>query len=107
MNSGLAPIQIDLKLGRKIYQMAMGMRKYEGKASMLKVISILKANDRDQGTKHFCLTADSFLLSIMISDLTNIPASEIFYENASKKFTTNNFINWVLDKKVLQLHMQG
>ena len=35
----------------------------------------------------------------MISDLTNKPASEIFYENAFKKFTTNNFMHWVSDKK--------
>jgi aminopeptidase-like protein len=35
----------------------------------------------------------------MISDLTNKPASEIFYENAFKKFSTNKFMHWVSDKK--------
>ena len=99
MNSGVEPIQTDYKLRRKMNQMAMGMRKYEGKADMLKAISILKGNDREQGTKHFYNSSDPFALSIMISDLTNKPASEIFYENAFKKFSTNNFMHWVSDKK--------
>ena len=99
MNSGVAPIQNDYKLRRKMNQMAMGMRKYEGKANMLKAISILKGNDREQGSKHFYFSSDPFALSIMITDLTNKPASQIFYENAFKKFSTNNFMHWVSDKK--------
>ena len=99
MNSGVAPIQNDYKLRRKMNKMAMGMRKYEGKANILKAISILKGNDREQGSKHFYFPSDSFALSIMITDLTNKPASEIFYENAFKKFTANNFMHWVSDKK--------
>ena len=99
MNSGVAPIQNDYKLRRKMNKMAMGMRKYEGKANMLKAISILKGNDREQGSKHFYFSSDPFALSIMITDLTNKPASQIFYENAFKKFSTNNFMHWVSDKK--------
>ncbi len=99
MNSGVEPVQSDYKLRRKLNQMAMGMRKYEGKADMVKALSILKGNDREQGSKHFYNTSDPFALSILISDLTNKPASEIFYENAFKKFSTNNFMHWVSDKK--------
>ena len=99
MNSGVAPIQNDYKLRRKMNRMAMGMRKYEGKASMLKAISILKGNDREQGSKHFYFSSDPFALSIMITDLTNKPASQIFYENAFKKFSKNKFMHWVSDKK--------
>ena len=99
MNSGVEPVQSDYKFRRKLNQMAMGMRKYEGKADMVKALSILKGNDREQGTKHFYNSSDPFALSIMISDLTNKPASEIFYENAFKKFTSNNFMHWVSDKK--------
>ncbi len=99
MNSGVEPVQSDYKFRRKLNQMAMGMRKYEGKADMVKALSILKGNDREQGSKHFYNTSDPFALSILISDLTNKPASEIFYENAFKKFSTNNFMHWVSDKK--------
>ena len=99
MNSGVAPIQNDYKLRRKMNKMAMGMRKYEGKANMLKAISILKGNDREQGSKHFYFPSDPFALSIMITDLTNKPASQIFYENAFKKFSKNKFMHWVSDKK--------
>ena len=99
MNSGVAPIQNDYKLRRKLNQMAMGMRKYEGKASVLKAVSILKGNDREQGSKHFYFSSDPFALSIMITDLTNKPASQIFYENAFKKFSKNKFMHWVSDKK--------
>ena len=62
-------------------------------------LSILKGNDREQGSRHFYNTSNPFALSIMISDLTNKPASQIFYENAFKKFSTNNFMHWVSDKK--------
>ena len=99
MNSGVAPIQNDYKLRRKMNRMAMGIGKHEGNADMLKSISILKENAREQGSKHFYFSSDPFALSIMITDLTNKPASEIFYENAFKKFTTNNFMHWVSDKK--------
>ncbi len=99
MNSGVEPVQSDYKFRRKLNQMAMGMRKYEGKADMVKALSILKGNDREQGSKHFYNTSDPFALSIMISDLTNKPASQIFYEHAFKKFSTNNFMHWVSDKK--------
>ena len=99
MNSGVEPVQSDYKFRRKLNQMAMGMRKYEGKADMVKALSILKGNDREQGSKHFYNSSAPFALSIMISDLTNKPASQIFYENAFKKFSTNNFMHWVSDKK--------
>ena len=99
MNSGVVPVQSDYKFRRKLNQMAMGMRKYEGKADMVKALSILKGNDREQGSKHFYNSSDPFALSIMITDLTNKPASQIFYENAFKKFSTNNFMHWVSDKK--------
>ena len=99
MNSGVAPIQNDYKLRRKLNTIALGMRKYEGKASVLKAVSILKGNDREQGSKHFYFSSDPFALSIMITDLTNKPASQIFYENAFKKFSKNKFMHWVSDKK--------
>ena len=99
MNSGVEPEQSDYKFKRKLNQIAMGMRKYEGKADMVKALSILKGNDRKQGSNHFYNTSDPFALSIMISDLTNKPASKIFYENAFKKFSSHNFMHWVSDKK--------
>ena len=75
------------------------MGKHEGKADVFKAISLLKGNDREQGSKHFYNSSDPFALSILISDITNKPASEIFYENAYKKFNKNNFMHWLSDKK--------
>ena len=99
MNSGVAPIQNDYNLRRKMNRIAMGLGKHEGNADMLKSISILNGNDREQGSKHFYFPSDSFALSILISDLTNKPASQIFYENAFVKFSKNKFMHWVSDKK--------
>ena len=99
MNSGVEPIQSDYKFRRKLNQIAQGLGRHEGKANMLKAISILNGNDREQGSKHFYNSSDPFALSIMISDLTNKPASQIFYENAFKKFSKNKFMHWVSDKK--------
>jgi len=99
MNSGVEPIQSDYKFRRKLNQIAQGLGRHEGKANMLKAISILNGNDREQGSKHFYNSSDPFALSIMISDLTNKPASQIFYENAFKKFSKNKFMHWVSDMK--------
>ena len=99
MNSGVEPVQSDYKFRRKLNRIAQGMGKHEGKADVLKAISLLKGNDREQGSKHFYNSSDPFALSILISDITNKPASEIFYENAYKKFNKNNFMHWISDKK--------
>jgi len=99
MNSGVEPIQSDYKFRRKLNRIAQGMGKHEGKANVLKAISLLKENDREQGSKHFYNSSDPFALSILISEITNKPASEIFYENAYKKFNKNNFMHWLSDKK--------
>ena len=53
MNSGVEPIQSDYKFRRKLNRIAQGMGKHEGKADVLKAISLLKENDRKQGLKHF------------------------------------------------------
>ena len=107
MNSGAAPTQNDYKLRREMNQMAIGMRKYEGKASMLKAISILKDNDREQGSKHFYFLSDPFLLYIMITNLTNKPTSQIFYENAVKNLAKINLCIGFRIKKELQLPKLG
>ena len=99
MNSGVEPVQSDYKFRRKLNQIAQGIGKHEGKADVRKAISLLKGNDREQGSKHFYNSSDPFALSILISDITNKPASEIFYENAYKKFNKNNFMHWLSDKK--------
>ena len=86
MNSGVEPIASDYKFRRKLNRIAQGMGKHEGKADVLKAISLLKRNDREQGSKHFYNSSDPFALSILISEITNKPAREIFYVNAYKKF---------------------
>ena len=53
MNSGVEPVQSDFKFRRKLNRIAQGMGKHEGKADVLKAISLLKGNDREQGSKHF------------------------------------------------------
>ena len=99
MNSGVEPVAFDYKFRRKLNRIAQGMGKHEGKADVFKAISLLKGNDREQGSQHFYNSSDPFALSILISEITNKPASEIFYENAYKKFNKNNFMHWLSDKK--------
>ena len=99
MNSGVEPVESNYKFRRKLNRIAQGMGKHEGKADVFKAISLLKGNDREQGSKHFYNSSDPFALSILISDITNKPASEIFFENAYKKFNKNNFMHWISDKK--------
>ena len=99
MNSGVEPVESDYKFRRKLNRIAQGMGKHEGKADVFKAISLLKRNDREQGSQHFYNSSDPFALSILISEITNKPASEIFFENAYKKFNKNNFMHWISDKK--------
>ncbi len=99
MNSGVEPVQSDYKFRRKQNRIAQGMAKHEGKADVLKAILLLKGNDIEQGSQHFYNSSDPFALSILISEITNKPASEIFYVNAYKKSNRNNFMHWISDKK--------
>ena len=99
MNSGVEPVESDYKFRRKLNRIAQGMGKHEGKADVFKAISLLKENDREQGSQHFYNSSDPFALSILILEITNKPASEIFFENAYKKFNKNNFMHWISDKK--------
>ena len=63
MNSGVEPVQSDYKFRRKLNQIAQGIGKHEGKA-VRKAISLLKGNDREQGSKHFYNNSDPFKLEI-------------------------------------------
>ena len=98
MNSGVEPVESDYKFRRKLNRIAQGMGKHEGKADVFKAISLLKGNDREQGSQHFYNSSDPFALSILISEITNKAASKIFFENAYKKFNKNNFMHWISDK---------
>ena len=83
MNSGVTPP--DRKNNKKANQMAMGLRDYSGKANILRALKLFDKNHRKQGTKHNYHSADPFALSVLITEITGKPASEIFYQNIYKK----------------------
>jgi CubicO group peptidase (beta-lactamase class C family) len=97
MNSGVTPL--DRKNYKKANQMAMGLGDYSGKANILLALKLFEKNHRKQGTLHNYHSADPFALSVLITDITGKPASEIFYQNVYKKFSQNGQVHWVSDKK--------
>ncbi len=97
MNSGVTPL--NGKNNKKANQIAMGLGDYSGKADILLALKLFDKKHRMQGTKHNYHSADSFALSVLITDITGKPASEIFYQNVYKKFSENGQIHWVSDKK--------
>ncbi|MAW13125.1 MAG: hypothetical protein CML57_02785 [Rhodobacteraceae bacterium] len=97
MNSGVTPL--NRKNNKKANKIAMGLGDYSGKANILLALKLFDKNHRKQGTKHNYHSADPFALSVLITDITGKPASEIFYQNVYKKFSENGQIHWVSDRK--------
>ena len=97
MNSGVTPPgKKDVK---KASAMAIGAKQYEGKADLLKAVLLFNKKHREQGTEHNYHGADTFALSLLISDLTGKPASQIFYENVFSKWGSTGLMHWASDKK--------
>ena len=89
--------------------MAVGTKDYEEKSSVLNALLLLNENIREQGKLSNYHTGDTFALSLLISDITNKPASQIFYENIFLKWNKNNgLMHWISDKDgitVSQAHL--
>ena len=97
MNSGVTPLdRKDVKLAN---QMAMGMKKYAGKADVLAAVRHFKGSTRKQGEQHNYHAADSFALSVLIFELTGKSAAQIFYENIVTQFEPDGKIHWAADNK--------
>ena len=97
MNSGVTPPnRKDVKLAS---QMAMGMKKYSGKADVLAAVRHFKGTTRKQGEQHNYHAADSFALSVLIFELTGKSAAQIFYENIVTQFEPDGKIHWAADIK--------
>ena len=97
MNSGVTPLdRKDVKLAN---QMAMGMKKFAGKADVLAAVRHFKGTKRKQGEQHNYHAADSFALSVLIFELTGKSAAQIFYENIVKKFGPDGKIHWAADNR--------
>ena len=107
MNSGVTPLKEKYK--KKMNRMAVGTRDYEEKGSVLNALLLLNENIREQGKLSNYHTGDTFALSLLISDITNKPASQIFYENIFLKWNKNNgLMHWISDKDgitVSQAHL--
>ena len=59
--------------------MAMGIGKYAGKANLISAVKIFDKSLRKQGTKHNyhpIQCRDSFALSLLITEITGLPASD-------------------------------
>ena len=95
MNSGVTPL--NRKDVRLVSRMAMGMGKFAGKASVLSAVQHFGKSLRDQGSKHNYHAADSFALSVLISDVTGKSASQIFYENVFSRFASESQMHWAAD----------
>ena len=96
MNSGVSPL--NREKNNIANRMAMGMGEYSGKANLIDALRIFDKSLREQGTKHNYHSADPFALSILITEITGLPASEIFFNNVYRKFSSKGQIYWIADK---------
>ena len=96
MNSGVSPL--NREKNNTANQMAMGMGEYEGKANLISAVKIFDKSLRTQGTKHNYHSADPFALSLLITEITGLPASEVFFQNIYKLFSSKGQIHWISDK---------
>ena len=97
MNSGVSPLNDGGK--KKSNRVAMGMGKYEGKASVIDAVRLFNKTLRKQGVQHNYHSVDPFALSVLVTDLTGESVSAVFHENVFKKFNDKGQIHWAADKK--------
>lgn len=97
MNSGVSPLNDGGK--KKANRMAMGLAEFEGKADLVAAVNLFNKTLRKQGAQHNYHTADPFALSVLITEITGKPASQVFYENVYTKFAKGGQIHWAADKK--------
>lgn len=97
MNSGVSPLNDGGK--KKANRMAMGLAEFEGKADLVAAVNMFNKTLRKQGTQHNYHSADPFALSVLITEITGKPASQVFYENVYSKFAKGGQIHWAADKK--------
>ena len=97
MNSGVTPLgRKDVKLSNRI---AMGLAEFEGKADLLAAVQHFDKAVREQGAEHNYHAADSFALSLLISDITGISASQVFYENIFVRLNPVGAMHWAADNE--------
>ena len=96
MNSGVSPLNDRGK--KKANRMAMGIAEFEGKADLVAAVNMFNKTLRKQGTQHNYHTADPFALSVLITDITGKPASQVFYQNIYTAFAKSGQIHWAADK---------
>ena len=83
MNSGVSPL--NREKNNTANQMAMGMGEYAGKANLINAVKIFDKS-LSAGTKHNYHSADSFALSLLITEITGLPASEVFFKIFTRHF---------------------
>ena len=97
MNSGVTPLgRRDVRLA---HQMAMGRKKFAGRADVLAAVLHFKGTTRKQGEQHNYHGADSFALSVLVFELTGKSVAQIFYEKIFKRFGPNGQMHWAADNK--------
>ena len=95
MNSGVTPPnRVDVRF---IGRTAMGMGEFAGKASVFSAVKHFGEPLRDQGTEHNYHAADSFALSVLVSDLTGKSVAEIFFDNVFSRFESEGQMHWAAD----------
>ena len=77
INSGVSPL--NREKNNIANQIAMGMGEYSGKVNLIDALRIFDKSLREQGTKHNYHSADTFALSILITEITGLPASEFIF----------------------------
>lgn len=97
MNSGITPL--NRKDERLASRMAMGINGFEGEASVLSAVELFDKNLREQGSLHNYHAADSFALSVLITEVTSKSAGEIFYQNVFSKFDSESEMHWATDRE--------
>lgn len=97
MNSGITP----KKRGdiRDAINIAIGRKEFKNNASVLNAVKHFPKKLRKQGQKHNYHGADTFALSVLISDITGKSAAQVFYENIYQNMNTSGQMHWVADNE--------
>ena len=96
MNSGVSP------LGRgdeKIFNWkARGVNKFHGQASVREALRLYESASRPQGETMNYHSTDTLALSVLVEEVSGMPASHYFHEKVYSAFGKSGYMHWTGDK---------
>ena len=96
MNSGVSPLgRADEK---KFNRKARGIEEFDGQASVREALRLYESASRPQGETMNYHSTDTLALSVLVEEVSGMPASHYFHEKVYSAFGKSGYMHWTSDE---------